>query len=900
MSLDVTTMRSARAGRWLRVCCGLLILAALPAGELTPVTLQLNYYHQFQFAGYYAADLKGFYRDEGLEVEIREYQAGLDPEAVLLAGAADYAVGDELPFLAWKDGRDLFLLAVIFQRSPYALVVHADSPYISLQDILALPTERMAGPDRTSEPALWLSLKELGRDPATVFTRQRQPGDVERFARGELAVLSCYATNEPLLLHRQGIETRALRLLPRTDVFPGDVLLCRGAHYRHDQAQADGFRRASLRGWSYALTHQDELIAHIISKRPSKAQAHERVHLADEAAAAFEFIDPDRFPVGEVNLPRLQLIAAQLGDAGLPGRVPTELVYHDPPAELRWPGWFALALVAVTAALAALAAFTRRQQRALRQSTAHYQSLVDSAAGYAVIRLRLLPGGRPCFELASRSLADLLGYPLEHYAQDSERFLAQLPSEDRIRCAEKLAHAAEALTPLRCRFRLRHPRHELPRLLLLHATPTQDPRGLFFNGILLDLTNEGAGEGEAPNPQQQELAQRHESLGLLASGVAHDFNNILSAIRGNAELIAPLLPAAGKHRLDRLFQAADRASGLVRQILAYAGRGTVESRPLNLEQEIIQIDALVKHALPTNVRTVVKASAQVPMVMFDPAQFQQVAVNLIVNAAESYQGSPGTVTISLGYDNERVQLRVADTGCGMDSATMARIFEPYYTTKVNGHGLGLAAVEGIIQGVGGTIRCESEPSRGTTFAIELRPCASTMPPQRERTPVAALINSSQYVLVADDDELVREITVEVLSSLGYSCKQAEGGLRCQEILASERETLCAMVIDCRMPDRDGLSIVTALRASGDRLPVILVSGMISSEHIPRDLFDRRTRFLAKPFSQNQLASVIDSLFGSQRGRRPGKDDSSFSAIMVTDIIRQRQQDESRRSLEAGN
>ena len=129
------------------------------------------------------------------------------------------------------------------------------------------------------------------------------------------------------------------------------------------------------------------------------------------------------------------------------------------------------------------------------------------------------------------------------------------------------------------------------------------------------------------------------------------------------------MPATGKHRLDRLFQAVDRASGLVRQILAYAGRGTIESRPLNLEEEITQIDALVKHALPDNVSTVVKILQTIPAVMFDPAQFQQVAVNLIVNAAESYQGSPGVVTITIGCDSEVVLLRVSDQGCGMDQST---------------------------------------------------------------------------------------------------------------------------------------------------------------------------------------------------------------------------------------
>jgi signal transduction histidine kinase/ABC-type nitrate/sulfonate/bicarbonate transport system substrate-binding protein/FixJ family two-component response regulator len=865
--------------------------AASAASELEPVTLQLRYYHQFQFAGYYAADYQGFYRDEGLGVEIKEYQPALDLPFAVSSGKADFAISASLLFKEWSEGQDLFLVAVIFQRSPFELLVHADSPYQSIQDILTLPKDQMAGPVGVMEPELWLTLKQLGQNPDSFFSNPKHPGDLERFARRGLSVVSAYATNEPLMLRRNGVETRALRMLPRKTIFPGDGLMCRGELWRKRPELVERFRRASLRGWAYALSHQEEVVDHILAKRHSQWQSVDRQHLLEEAAATVDLVDADRFPLGEVKPERMQLIAALLRDAGLPVSLPTELVYQEGPAPDRWLVWLGIALACGSVGLVGLALFSRRQQRSLTESKAHYLNLVNSAEGYVAFRMRMESDGRPCAEMASRSIVDILGHPLEYYQEDFDRFFAQLPEADQQRFKEELQLASERQLPMRCRFRLRHPKHAALRHLMVHATPTRTERGVFFDGIHLDITAEVQAETEREHLHQQlQLSQRNESLGLLASGVAHDFNNILSAIRGNAELIAPLVPAPGRHRLDRLFQAVDRASGLVRQILAYSGRGTVESRPLNLAEEISQIDALVKHALPAEVHTVLDIDREVPWVMFDPAQFQQVAVNLIVNAAESYQGRPGRVHVILDRDGGSVRLRVIDQGCGMDQATMARIFEPYFTTKEQGHGLGLAAVQGIIKGLGGVIHCASAPGKGTTFTIRLAPTKVQAPHYSQRTP-PELPSANQYVLVVDDDELVREITVETLSSLGYACKQAAGGLACQAILRNERDSLCAMVIDCRMPDVDGLTILKELRASGDRLPVVLVSGMINSDNIGRELLDRRTRFLAKPYSQGQLSDAIDALFGSSH---PRGDESSYTAVMVTDVIRQRQQEEHRK------
>jgi CheY-like chemotaxis protein len=203
-------------------------------------------------------------------------------------------------------------------------------------------------------------------------------------------------------------------------------------------------------------------------------------------------------------------------------------------------------------------------------------------------------------------------------------------------------------------------------------------------------------------------------------------------------------------------------------------------------------------------------------------------------------------------------------------------------------------VRGIIAGLGGSISCESQVGVGTLFTILLKPCEARRQPTSYRSPAPPTI-SEQFVLVADDDELVREVTVEMLTALGYRCKQATGGLDCQRILAEERSSFFAMVIDCRMPDCDGTTICQRLRQEGDRLPIILMSGLVSDSLNAQQTTDHRTRFLSKPFTHNQLAAVFDAMFSDKRQRQRTDDGSSSIALMVTDVIRQRQEEEQRRS-----
>lgn len=871
--------------------------AASAADGLDEVSLQLKYYHQFQFAGYYAADLCGYYHDENLAVDIRELKPGMLVEHELTEGRATFITFSPLILERWARGADLFLVAIIHQRNPHVLMVRSDSPYQHLRDLLALPRERRVAPASGMEVDIWIGLSQLGVDPDAFFPRRKEPADFARFVAGELDVFPGLISNEPARFRQAGVDVRPITILPRSTVTPGDTLLCTGQLRRTRPDVVERFRRASLRGWDYALSHPRELIEHILSQRVSAHQQPSRDQLEQEAAITAELIDTDRFPLGAINHDRLESLAGLLRESGLPGRVPGELVYHP---ETSGRGWLPMIAALVTVgvlALLLLAWMTRRQSRTITRSKTHYQHLLDSADGFVSFRARLGNDGALSFDLASRSLEGILGHPLSWYQESDRRFIDQVRVDDRAALISMLAQvASDPSTPIRLRLHLDHPTLPAGRILMLHAMGMTGDRGVSIDGVLIDFTREAQAEHERELLQAQlQNAQRNESLGLLASGVAHDFNNILSAIRGNAELLTDQVPQSHRHRLDRLFQAVDRASGLVRQILAYSGRGRVESKPLDLGEELRQIDALIRHALPRNVQTVLSIESNLPPVMFDPAQFQQVAVNLIVNAAESYNGLSGEVQVVLDRFCERTRLRVMDRGCGMDQATMARIFDPYFTTKDHGHGLGLAAVQGIIAGVSGSITCESTVGAGTTFTILLTPCASSI--QRSiKSPLPEMADGVQYALVTDDDELVREITVETLTGLGYTCLQARGGQECLNILDEQRQRISLLVLDCRMPDIDGIAVLKRLRERGDRLPVVLISGMLNVDSVSPLLRDRRTRFLAKPFSQNQLSATLDALFGSQTYRKRDQD-SSRTAIMVADVIRQRNEEDNRR--EAG-
>ncbi|HEY3401650.1 MAG TPA: ATP-binding protein [Geothrix sp.] len=374
-------------------------------------------------------------------------------------------------------------------------------------------------------------------------------------------------------------------------------------------------------------------------------------------------------------------------------------------------------------------------------------------------------------------------------------------------------------------------------------------------------------------------AQKLESLGLLASGIAHDFNNLLGALVAHLNLLELSLPPDSPHRrrTDGMGAVLARATDLVRQMLAYAGQGESSPRHLDPNHAIHDIAGLMAVSAPKGVDLHLALDQDAPWITADPAQFQQVVLNLLTNAADAIESGNGQIRIatrkeildeaSLSRDFQHQELaagdflclEVADSGCGMTEEVISRIFDPFFTTKTEGRGLGLTAMRGILRGHGGGMAIQSRPGQGTTFRIYFpisdRP--QPLPPASggEALPPLRVAGSA---LVVDDEASLRAAVVEYLQLQGLMVLEAADGIEALETLMS-RDDLALVVMDLTMPRMSGLEALAALRRTHPRLPVVLVSGYTADPGL-RDLqLDAATSFLAKPFDFRALHRHIAEL-----------------------------------------
>jgi two-component system cell cycle sensor histidine kinase/response regulator CckA len=378
--------------------------------------------------------------------------------------------------------------------------------------------------------------------------------------------------------------------------------------------------------------------------------------------------------------------------------------------------------------------------------------------------------------------------------------------------------------------------------------------------------------------EQMWHAQKLESLGVLAGGVAHDFNNLLTGILGNASLaletLSPNNPA--RPMLREVLTASERAAHLTRQLLAYAGKGRFVIEPVNLSGLVREISGLIQTSIAKNVQLRLDLRDDVPLIQADSSQLQQIVMNLVINGAEAIgEDANGTVLVTTGIQNvdeqyllsmlevselapgRYISLEVHDSGCGMDEPTLCRIFDPFFTTKFTGRGLGLAAVQGIVQGHKGALKVYSRPGSGTTFKV-LFPATEELA-EPKPAPALHLRGKGELILVVDDEEIIRRTAKAMLERYGYTVVVADNGKEGVDLFSVLGDKVAAVLLDMTMPVMNGEEALRHMKMINPHIRVVLSSGYNEVEAIRRFTGKGIAGFIQKPYSSAGLAEKLGIL-----------------------------------------
>jgi PAS domain S-box-containing protein len=402
----------------------------------------------------------------------------------------------------------------------------------------------------------------------------------------------------------------------------------------------------------------------------------------------------------------------------------------------------------------------------------------------------------------------------------------------------------------------------------LHASidRTSEASSVYGIGMIEDLS-------ERKTLEEQFLqAQKMEAVGRLAGGVAHDFNNVLTVIRGYTELIISQCAGSDDRRGDaeEIRQAAERASMLTQQLLAFSRKQTRHPQLLDVNRAVRETERLLARLIGEDIMLRLRIARTPCAILVDPSQLQQILMNLAINARDAMPNG-GTLIIETaeeivthgpgarvcGATGKHIRISVTDSGEGIPAEHQPHVFEPFFTTKEpgKGTGLGLSTVYGIVKQSGGFIRLRSEPNRGTTFDVYL-PCAANEVPREVESERSRGQRGTETVLLAEDDPGVRRLAERALKTNGYNVLSAGSGREALQVATTFKERIHAIVTDVVMPGMSGPTLVARIEVSRPDIRVLYISGYADDTMAQHGVFEDGMRFLRKPFTPDELARTV--------------------------------------------
>lgn len=715
--------------------CGMFLLA-LTAGAQEKVTVQLKWKHAFQFAGYYAAVEKGFYREAGLEVTLVEGGPETHFANELTTGRSQYAVALSSMLIHRHEGQPLVALAAILQHSAEVLLVPEISG-INTPHQMAGKTVAVSPEDT---PALLAMFKNegLAADAVKTIPYEFNP---EKMVSGVIAGMGAYTINEPFILRERGIPFRLIQPRDYGVDFYGDCLYTTEAEIQQHPERVRAFLDATLKGWQYAMSHREEIIE-LLKDRYQCPLSREAMHFeADEMARLMfsELID-----IGHMNEGRWRHIGDTYVRLGmLPANYSLEgfLYERNPKTDLSWLWWTLGGTIGSTLLLAALVLGLVRvnnriaqAERQAREAQAMLQTVINT------IPVGVVWKDRQSHILGCNQLfADYAGLGTPQKAQGQtqdglswvdENSPQDLPDQDVMEQGRSVLLAEKTLRTAGGQL----------RAFYQSKVPLKNDQGetIGLLSVIEDITSLKMAESHQTRLKDRLIqSQKYESLHRLANGVCHHSNNILQALTSYAEL-ARMQSPPGQTRdfMDGVLRESQRVAALNRVLLTCTGHGMHQFVDTSWEHFMEESLPTLKCCLPSSHLLEWKHEGPDACIHADSESLRHLLINLLTNASEATEGAStvhlctGAVTCEAAYlqethvdpaplPGEYLYLDIMDRGRGMEPEVLNMVFDPFFSTKFTGRGLGMAAVLGIVKSHQGTIKIQSAPGKGTTVRVLL-------------------------------------------------------------------------------------------------------------------------------------------------------------------------------------
>jgi len=510
----------------------------------------------------------------------------------------------------------------------------------------------------------------------------------------------------------------------------------------------------------------------------------------------------------------------------------------------------------------------KRAENALEESEEKYRRIVETAnEGICMTDVDNL------VTYVNQKLADMLGYlPEEIIGRPLVHFLFPKDLADH---QEKWSHRLHGLSETYERRFRRSDGGEYWTIVSVTVIRAEDGRFMGAFGMLTDITERKQAEKETKNLAQQLFqAQKMESVGRLAGGVAHDFNNILGVIIGRAEMALNMDVSVDQlqHHLKEILKAGLRSADLTRQLLAFARKQTAILQILDLNGTISDILNMLRRLIGEDIDLSLQPGVDLWKVKIDPSQVDQILANLVVNARDAISGV-GVITLGTGnvvvddsnraetpefIPGEYVLLTVSDTGAGMSQEVRENIFEPFFTTKEvgKGTGLGLSTVYGIVKQNDGFVYVASEPGKGTTFKIYLPRCEAETAQAASEEVACKRPTGTETVLLVEDDEAILNLSNMILENLGYTVLAAQAPVHAIDIVKEHPGNIHLLITDVVMPEMNGRELAEELSAFLPNLKCLYMSGYTADVIAHRGVLDVGVNFIQKPFLGDDFAARV--------------------------------------------